>query len=239
MFNGRKVLCSICARGGSKGVPGKNLRNLCGKPMIAWTVEQARETGVFDRIVVSTDSDEIASAAECAGAEAFFRRPAEMATDSASKLPVIRDVLLRSEAHYATTFDLHVDLDATAPLRLPEDIHGALACFIESPWDNLITGMHARRSPYFNLVEDVGHGRIVLSKPTEKPIVRRQDAPVCYDMNASIYIWRRETLLENPLVLGPNTGIYVMPEERSIDVDSELDFQFVEFVLGKRLAGRL
>jgi CMP-N,N'-diacetyllegionaminic acid synthase len=209
---------------------------LCGKPMIAWSVEQAKASGVFDHIVISTDSDQIAEAARQAGGEVFFRRSAELSEDKAAKLPVFHDALMRSEEHFGTRFEYYVDLDATSPLRLPSDIVGAMDLFMSGAWDNLITGMHARRSPYFNLVEDVGGNRVEIAKKTAVPIVRRQDAPVCYDMNASIYIWTRESLLECTDVLGPNTGIYVMPEERSIDVDSELDFNFVEYVMSRRLS---
>ena len=127
-----------------------------------------------------------------------------------------------------------VDLDATSPLRLPEDIINVVKILEEKKVINVITAMPARRSPYFNLVELDDSGRVRLSKPLDHPIVRRQDAPKCYDMNASIYIWQREGLLNNSVVFLENTALYVMPEERSIDIDSELDFEFVEFLAKKR-----
>jgi CMP-N-acetylneuraminic acid synthetase len=94
--------------------------------------------------------------------------------------------------------------------------------------------MPARRSPYFNLVEMRADGSVGLAKTPDTPIVRRQDAPKCFDMNASIYVWTRQTLFGSDSIFNPTTGLYVMPEERSIDVDSELDFEFVEFVLSRR-----
>ncbi|WP_415238423.1 cytidylyltransferase domain-containing protein [Seleniivibrio woodruffii] len=228
------VLCTICARGGSKGVLNKNIRELNGKPLIAHTIEQALETKLFDHVVVSTDSDEIAEAAVRYGAEVFFKRDAELASDTAGKLDVIRDAFVRSEEHYNRTYTYLVDLDATSPLRDVRDIRSA---FIQCVCDgncNLITAMPSRRSPYFNLIEVDEQGRVGLSKRLDKSVVRRQDAPKTYDMNASIYVWTRDCILNSGSVFNGNTGLYVMPEERSIDIDSELDFEFVEFLMRKR-----
>lgn len=234
-----KILCTVCARGGSKGVKNKNIKELCGKPLIAYTIEQAKESGIFERIVVSTDSDEIASIASLYGGEVFFKRPAELATDSAPKVPVIRHALLESERHFNTKFDIVLDLDPTSPLRSVADIENALEQFLKDDNDNLITAMPSRRSPYFNLVEKI-NGKIMTAKSLETPVARRQDAPKCYDMNASIYIWKRDILLQNDRIFLENTGLYVMPEERSIDIDSELDFNFVSFMMsGKEKRGLL
>ena len=229
-----KILCTICARGGSKGVKNKNIKPLLEKPLIAYTIEQALESGLFEHIVVSTDSDAIATISQEYGAEIFFKRSEAMASDRAGKLDVIRDAFVRSEAHYDTQFDYLVDLDATAPLRIVEDIVNALKQFIQNNNDNLITAMPSRRSPYFNLVEVDKKGKISLSKRLDESIVRRQDTPKSYDMNASIYIWKRNVILnENSLFL-ENTGLYVMPEERSIDIDTELDYKFVEFLMKEK-----
>lgn len=225
------VLCTICARGGSKGVPNKNIKRLNGKPLIAHTIEQALEAQLFDHVVISTDSDEIAETAEKCGAEVFFRRSAELSSDTAGKLEVIRDAFLRSEAHYKKSYEYHVDLDATSPLRNVSDITGAFSQFLENKNANLITAMPSRRSPYFNMVEVDNNGCVALSKKLESSIVRRQDAPKSYDMNASIYIWARQALLEQKNIFSESTGLFVMPEERSIDIDSEIDFEFVEFLM--------
>ncbi|MDO9305934.1 MAG: acylneuraminate cytidylyltransferase family protein [Sulfuricurvum sp.] len=231
-----KILCTICARGGSKGVKNKNIKELCGKPLIAYTIEQAKASGLFEHIVISTDSDTIASASKEYGGEVFFKRNPEMASDTASKLDVIQDAFIRSERHYQETFDYLVDLDATAPLRSVEDIINSYQQFLNNDNDNLITAMPSRRSPYFNLVEIDATGKVTLSKKLDSTIARRQDAPKSYDMNASIYIWKRNIILnENSLFL-EKTGLYVMPEERSIDIDTELDFEFVEFLMRKQNA---
>lgn len=228
------VLCTICARGGSKGVKNKNIKELCGKPLIAYTIEQARECGLFEHIVLSTDSDEIANVAQKYGAEVFFKRSSELASDNAGKIPAIRDAFVRSEEHFGREFAYLVDLDATSPLRLASDISDAFAQFLQGNNDSLITAMPSRRSPYFNLVEVDGHGKVSLSKALPNAVLRRQDAPKSYDMNASIYIWKRDAILRQNSVFLEHTGLYVMPEERSIDIDSELDFDFVEFMMRKR-----
>ncbi|QEZ88265.1 CMP-N-acetylneuraminic acid synthetase [Aliarcobacter cibarius] len=228
------ILCTICARGGSKGVKNKNIKELNGKPLIAYTIEQAKASGLFEHIVISTDSDDIANIAKQYGAEEFFKRSSEMASDTAGKLDVIKDAFKRSEEHYNKTFDYLIDLDATAPLRSVEDIINSFKQFKENDNDNLITAMPSRRSPYFNLVEQDKDGKVYLSKKLDNSIVRRQDAPKSYDMNASIYIWKRDIILNKDSLFLENTGLYVMPEERSIDIDNELDFKFVEFLMKEK-----
>lgn len=233
-----KRLCTICARGGSKGVKGKNLRMLAGKPLIAHSIEQARASGLFDALAVSSDSDAILEVARAYGCDYLIKRPAELATDQAAKLPVIRHCVAEVERLSGIEFDTLVDLDATSPLRLPADIVEAVGLLETSGSGNVLTAMPARRSPYFNLVEVDSAGVVHLSKPLDSAVVRRQDAPKCYDMNASIYVWRRPVLFERPGLFNDDTRLYVMPEERSIDIDSELDFQFVEYLLmsaGKEL----
>ena len=230
----RNILCTICARGGSKGVKNKNIKELNGKPLIAYTIEQAKKSGLFEHIAISTDSDAIAKIAQEYGAEVFFKRDAEMASDTAGKLDVIRDAFVRSEEHYLQKFDYLIDLDATAPLRDVEDIVNSFQQFLENKNDNLITAMPSRRSPYFNLIEQDKNGKVYLSKRLDTTILRRQDAPKSYDMNASIYIWKRDIILNEKSIFLEKTGLYVMPEERSIDIDSELDYKFVEFLMKEK-----
>ncbi|MBH5368883.1 acylneuraminate cytidylyltransferase family protein [Bradyrhizobium glycinis] len=229
------LVCTICARGGSKGVVGKNARDLLGRPVLAWSIEQARETGLFDAIAFSSDSDALLDAAVKAGADIAVKRPDEMATDTAPKLPAIRHCLEQAIAQMGTTPEIFVDLDVTSPLRLASDITGAVALLRESGARNVITGAPARRSPYFNLVEQRTDGSVGLSKSANPPITRRQDAPRCFDMNASIYVWRVAPFLEHPAVFYPDTRLFEMPEERSIDIDSDLDFALVELLLRQRL----
>lgn len=225
----------ICARGGSKGVPNKNFRQLLGKPLIAHSIEQAKATGLFDTLAVSSDSDDILKVAEEYGVNHLVKRPDELATDTAAKIPVFKHCLLEVEKRENARFDIVVDLDATSPLRIPEDVINVVKLLEETGVANILTAAPARRSPYFNLVE-VGEDEVVrLSKKLDTAITRRQDSPKCYDMNASIYAWKRNELLASESVFLKDTRLYVMPEERSIDIDSELDFQFVEFLFNKKV----
>jgi len=229
-----KRLCTICARGGSKGVEGKNLRLLLGRPLIAYSLEQAHASSLFDRIAVSSDASEILEVSRTFGADILIQRPNELASDTAAKVPAIHQAVLQAEAISGQRFDTLVDLDATAPLRTPDDIRGAVALLETSGCSSVITGAPARRSPYFNLVERRADGSVVLSKTAEPPIVRRQDAPACFDMNASVYVWRRDRFLADPRVIYRDTRLFEMLVERSTDLDSELDFAYIEFLMQRR-----
>jgi N-acylneuraminate cytidylyltransferase/CMP-N,N'-diacetyllegionaminic acid synthase len=228
------LLCTVCARGGSKGVPGKNLRPLLGKPLIAHTLEQAKQSGLFAAVAVSSDSAEILEAARRHGADVLVRRPEEMATDSAPKVPAIRHCLETAERELGCRFPVFVDLDVTSPLRLPEDIAGAVRLLETTGASSVITGALARRSPYFNLVELDAGGVPRLCKRLDAPLARRQDAPRCFDMNASIYVWRREAFLAAPAVFYDDTRLFEMPEERSIDIDSAVDWDVVQLLMTRR-----
>lgn len=227
-------LCTICARGGSKGVKNKNIRSLLDKPLIVHSLDQALATNLFDVISVSSDSDEILDVASKWGCDYVIRRPANLATDEAPKLPVIRHCVEVTERLAEVAFDILVDLDATSPLRTIDDIHKAVGLLERGTAGNVITVMPSRRSPYFNMVEIDGDAGVRLSKPLGSNITRRQDAPRSYDMNASIYVWRRHSLFEKETIFNDDTRAYVMPEERSIDIDSELDFLFVELLMKRR-----
>lgn len=228
-----KRICSVCARAGSKGVKGKNMRLMVGVPLIAHSLRHAVESGLFDTIAVSSDSPELLAIAQQHGANILIARPDEMATDTAAKLPVIRHCVAEAEARTSFRFDTCVDLDATSPLRSVEDVRVVVELLESSGAGNVITVMPARRSPYFNMVEVADDGVVRLSKPSSG-FVRRQDAPACFDMNASIYAWTRDALMSERGLFNPDTKLHVMPEERSIDIDSELDFQFVEFLMSQR-----
>lgn len=227
-------ICTICARSGSKGVKDKNIRSLAGKPLIAHTLDQARATGLFDVIAVTSDSPEILEVARRNGANLLVDRPAHLATDTAAKLPAIRHCVDFAEQERGQRFAVVVDLDPTSPLRSVADIQGAVALLEREEVSNVITAAPARRSPYFNLVELDSKGIVRLSKPLENPITRRQDSPKCFDMNASIYVWRRNALFELPTIFNVDTRLFVMPEERSTDIDSELDFAIVEMLMAQR-----
>lgn len=227
-------LCTICARGNSKGVKNKNIRPLQGRPLIAHTVEQALASRLFAAVAVSSDSDAILSAAQEAGASILIKRPENLATDTAAKVPAILHCLVEAERQLGKKANVLVDLDATSPLRLPEDIVNAVALLEQTGATSVITGTRARRSPYFNIVELDENGCARLSKTLPKAVSRRQDSPKCFDMNASIYVWRRDAFVAAPAVFYDDTRLYEMPEDRSIDIDSEFDFEIVQYLMEKR-----
>lgn len=235
----KKILCTICARGGSKGVKGKNIRPMHGTPLIGYTINQAKECGLFSYIAVSSDSQEIREVAKDYGADFVIERPDELASDTAGKTPAIRHCAEEVEAISGETFDIFVDLDATAPLRLASDITGAVEMLVSEGVGNVITGAPAHRSPYFNLVEEADNGCVRLVKSLKEKVLRRQDAPQCFDMNASIYVWNRQSFLQGPAVFGQDTKLFEMPQERSVDIDSELDWDIVELILSKREKGTM
>lgn len=229
-------LCTILARGGSKGVPGKNIRPLGGKPLLLHSIEQAKASGLFDVVAVSSDDEAILALAKEGGADECVTRLAEHATDTAAKLPAIRHCVEDVEKRRDCSFDLVVDLQPTSPLREAQDISAAVLLVEVLGAENVITGSIAKSSPYFSLVEERTNGTVGLSKPTNPPVVRRQDAPKCFDMNGSIYVWQRAALMEHDSLFLPTTRLYEMPEERSVDIDTELDFEFAEFLLARASA---
>ena len=233
MANTMKILATIAARGGSKGVKNKNIRNLLGKPLIAYTIEQVIKWGKFDKFIVSTDSRKIADIAGQYGAEVPFLRPAELATDTAGKLGVLRHALVESEKYYNIKFSILLDLDVTAPIRTVEDIDNIVELFKEKRPDCAFSVVKARRNPYFNMVEKKPDGTVKICKDFPVAITRRQDAPEIYDMNASLYVYDREFLLDtaNKTLCSKKALIYEMGELSAIDIDREIDFKLVEFLV--------
>jgi len=224
------TIATICARGGSSGLPGKNIKLLAGKPLIVHTIEQAFACQRIKRVFVSTDSPEIAEVARSAGAEVPGLRPAELATATAAKMPVIRHLVGLMEAQGVEVSRI-VDLDPTSPLRLVTDIESCLD-LLDADTDVVITGYPAEKNPYFNMVEAKPDGNIGLVKSLPGGVVARQQAPVVFAMNASVYVWHRHTL-----DLGLWEGrvkLHAMPRERSIDIDTPIDFRLVELLLAER-----
>jgi CMP-N,N'-diacetyllegionaminic acid synthase len=220
---------------GSKGVTNKNVRSVAGSPLIVHSIRQARECGLFSAIAVSSDSEAILKIAASEGVEHCIRRPDALATDQAAKIPAIQHCVREVERIGGQRYQVVVDLDSTSPLRSLADIKGAVDLLESRGVSNVITAAPARRSPYFNLVE-LDKDRVPnLAKSLGAQIVRRQDAPKCFDMNASIYVWQRDALLEKGRVFDSDTLLFEMPEERSIDIDSELDLKVVEMLMNERL----
>ncbi len=221
-------VCTVLARAGSVGVPGKNTRLLGGLPLVAHSIRHARATGLFETLVVSTDDPDVRRIARDENVDLVVDRPMALASATAGKVPAIVHAVEAAERGLGRMFDVVVDLDVTSPLRVPEDVVAAVELLESNPQAaNVITAAPARRSPYFNLIEQDEDGGVRLVRRLDPPILRRQDAPACFDMNASVYVWKREALSSGLPVVNDRTRLLVMPEERSHDVDSELDWSIV------------
>jgi CMP-N-acetylneuraminic acid synthetase len=231
MYKDHIVVCVIPARGGSKGLPGKNIKMFCGKPLIAHTIEQAKQSKYIDRVIVSTEAEEIAQISLEYGAEVPFIRPMELARDSSSTVDVLLHVINWLEDVDRYDFDILLLLHVTTPLRSIEDIDKSVSLLVEEQADNVISVTEARRNPYFNMVEEDSDGFVRLVK--EGCFSTRQAAPKVYDMNASIYVWWKNVLKEGKKIFLKKTNAYVMPKERSIDIDDDLDFRIAEFLRTK------
>lgn len=226
-----RILGTICARGGSKGVKNKNIRELDGKPLIFYTIDVLKRWGRVDRIVCSTDSPEIADIARDFGADVPFLRPKELASDVAAKIPVLQHALNYCENEEDSKYDVVIDLQPTSPLRQTSDIESAYNEFLGTNPDVLYSVFESKKNPYFTMVEIDEDGYARLSKEREGEFVRRQDAPKVFTINGSIYIFKREHLLKAKGLHTEKEKICIMDEVSSVDIDSELDFQFVEFLL--------
>jgi N-acylneuraminate cytidylyltransferase/CMP-N,N'-diacetyllegionaminic acid synthase len=228
-----KVLVTICARGGSKGIPRKNIKPLRGKPLIAYSIEAAIKWGKADRIVVSTDDDEIAGIAEQYGAEVPFKRPIELATDTMGKLPVIRHAVEFCEQDKGCRYDFVVDLDTTAPIRKVSDIEAMLVRMEGGDADIIYSVCKSGKNPYFNMVELDAEGFAHLVKEPGERVLSRQDAPEVYDMNASIYVYNRDFLDVAESVHSGRALVHVMDDISAHDIDRNIDFEFIEYLLDK------
>jgi len=223
-----RVIATICARGGSKALPGKNLRPLAGKPLIVHTIEHALACRGIDGVFVSTDDEQIAEVAQRAGAQVPYLRPAELATDEAPKLPAIEHLVAHLERS-GMSVDTVVDLQPTSPLRRPEDIEAALALLDDA--DLVVSVTEPSHNPYYTLAEADAEGRLQLSKPAG--FARRQDAPAVWGLNGSIYVWRRAALTK-AIAEGfwsVRAKPYAMPRRRSVDIDDLEDFELAQWLL--------
>jgi len=228
-MNKQKVLCIVCARAVSKRLKNKNFKNLFGKPLIYHTIKQAIASKIFDKIVFSTDSDRLRKMAVKFGAQAWFIRPKKLSNDKAAKMPVIRHAILEAEKKFNYKFDFVCDLDVTSPLRKINDIRDAFRKLKLSKQDMLISGNKARKNPFFNMIQKNRKNSLKLVIKPKKFYVRTQDAPAVYELNASIYFWKREACFKQKGPFCKKTFFYEMPYNRSIDIDSLDDFKMVEF----------
>jgi CMP-N-acetylneuraminic acid synthetase len=230
------ILITICARGGSKGIPGKNIKFLAGKPLIAYTISTAMEfinsnKEINFEIGFSTDSTEIANVAQKYGIDISYKRPDFLATDEVGKMDAIIDIINYKEKKLSLVFDYVLDLDVTSPLRNVNDLSNAYQILNEDARClNLFSVNKAHRNPYFNMVEEKENGYYGLVK-SKGDILSRQKTPLVYDLNASFYFFKKEFFelgLKTPIC--STTKIYVMPHI-CFDLDENIDFEFLSFLI--------
>lgn len=227
-----KPLIIIPARGGSKGIPKKNIVPLNGRPLIDYTIKAALEIADVERVILSTDSDEIAETARQCGLEVPYRRPAALATDTAGSREVILDVMDWADRQ-GLEYDAVVLLQPTSPLRTAGDIAGAMALYDEADADMVVSVAEARSNPYYNCFETDDDGYLHVSKG-DGLYTRRQDVPAAYEYNGAVYVIRPESIRKMAMGAFPRRVPYVMPAERSVDIDAPVDLLIASHLLGEK-----
>ncbi len=229
------ILITICARGGSKGIPGKNIKLLGGKPLIAYTIDLTKKikTKWNAKVALSTDDMEIKSVAAKHGVYSNYLRPEYLSTDTAGKIDTIKDLLNYEELLVDFKYDFILDLDITSPFRTLEDLEEALELMISTPTaKSLFSVNNASRNPYFNMVEENASGFYSLVKTNpDGSVMTRQSAPKVYDLNASFYWYRRsffDSDTKSPIT--DRTLIFVM-DHICFDLDQPIDFLFMEYLV--------
>lgn len=226
-----KVFAFIFARGGSKGLPGKNIRPLGGIPLIGHSIRAARSCPRVQRVIVSTDDTDIARVAREQGAEVPFMRPPELASDTASEWLAWRHAI--AAVGGAEAFDIFLSLPATAPLRSSEDVEKCLDLIEQSDADVVVSMRDAERNPYFNMVKQQGDGSLQLFATPPPGVHRRQDAPPVYDLTTVAYVTRPSFVLRAAGIFEGKVRGVVVPWERAVDIDTENDFAIAELLWQK------
>lgn len=215
------------ARGGSKGIPRKNLQLVNGRPLISYAIQIGLEVPELDHYIVSTDDKEIAEVSRSLGANVPFLRPFELATDIAPMMPVLEHSLLECESFFSTEVSAVVLLDPTAPLRTIEDVSNCIEIFDKHDCNAVISVNESSKNPYFNMISlDNGYCQLVMHPNTE--VNRRQDAPEVWDMNTVVSIYSREAIVREKNRIPTKTIPFIVPRSRSLDIDTLDDLRFLE-----------
>jgi CMP-N-acetylneuraminic acid synthetase len=229
-----KIVTCIFARGGSKGLPDKNLRNFAGKPLIARAIEQAQSLAFVTEVYVSTDSLEIANTAEIYGASVPFVRPAELAKDDSPEWDAWEHMLNFFFERDGELPDAMLSVPTTAPLRTVGDIQRCVDAFELGTTDAIITVTDAHRNPYFNMVSIDQQGFAEVTITSNSQLNRRQDSPSVYDMTTAAYVVDARFVMSHRGIFEGKVKSIYLPIERSIDIDTLLDFDIAEFILQRQ-----
>lgn len=232
MIDEQTVLGIIPARGGSKVVPNKNIRILAGKPLIAWTIEAGLKAKTLDRIIVSTDDKKIAKISREYGAEVPFIRPKILASDSTPTLLALQHAVRYLEKKEDYSPDIIVTLQPTSPLRDETDIDKAVRRLMETGADSVVSLCETEYSPYW--MKKLKKDKVYPFVKTKKEYNRRQDLPKVYRVNGAVYVTRRDVLMKDGKVLGKDARALIMPKEKSVDIDTMLDFKLAELLIKER-----
>lgn len=229
----------VFARGGSKGLPGKNIKPLAGKPLIGWSIEAALAVPDIGRVVVSTDDADIARVAQDCGGQVPFTRPDSLASDTASEWDAWRHALETLRDTEGTLPDPFISVPATSPLRLPDDIAACLANYRRGGADLVLAATEAHRNPWFNMVVTRDDGTVAPVNNPEGTVTRRQDAPEVMDVTTVAYVADPHFVLDRRGVFAGRVRAVTVPVERSIDIDTPHDFAVAEFLMSKRLENQV
>lgn len=233
MINDKSVLAVIPARGGSKGIPRKNIKELCGKPLIAWTIEEGLKSKYIDRLIVSTENEEIAEISKKYGAEVPFLRPEELSRDDTPGIePIIHSIKWLKE-HSQIEYDYICVLQCTSPFRRSRHIDEALEILINKNGDCIVSVCESEISPYW--MKKIENGIMKDFIENVQFYVRRQDLPKIYRLNGAIYIGKTSFVLKNKNWYGDNTLPYIMQKSDSIDIDDMLDFKIAQILMEEKI----
>lgn len=238
MIEGKPVIAVIPARSGSKGLPGKNVRTLCGKPLIAWTIEQALACPEVDKVIVSTDDPEIARVAVSYGAEVPFLRPDELATDIASSVDVVVHAI-DFMAKNGSNYDLVVLLEPTSPLREVSDISGAIKQLLSTPNCQSVVGVSQVESVHPAFLCQVNEGLLKSYLGVQPTNLRRQDIEELYFLEGSVYVSYIEALKANRSFYHESTAPWVVERYKSFEVDELVDLIVIEALMGAKQEGKI
>jgi len=233
MYNGKSTIGVITARGGSKGIPRKNIRELGGTPLIAWTIKAAKQSALLDDCVVSTDDDEIAAVAERFGGRVPFRRPAELSTDAAKSIPVVQHALTWMRENEGKTFDYAMILQPTSPFRAAEDIDACVRKIVETGADSVMSMKELVDFSIPKLKVLDGDRILPLVEGEGSSSASRGELRRVYKRNCAIYLTKTDVLMAGDL-FGADSRAHIMPEDRSVDINTPADFELAKFFARNR-----
>lgn len=233
------ILAVICARGGSTGVPGKNIKPIAGKPLIGWSIETAQAVEAVTDLIISTDDEAIAETAKGFGAEVPFMRPDALSNSTAGKFEVWKHALAEKEAQSGQRYDYFLDIDCTTPLLEAKDLEHFLSAFFaaqndDHSLDGMFTVSASHRSPYFNLVEEDEQGFLSLSKKPEIAVEARQACPKAWDIVAGFYIFKANYIRTSRYLLDGKLKGFEVPREKSFDIDEPFDAELVDWLMRRQ-----